>query len=76
LLFTGIRHNFAGKRKLYLQLQAVRQLNAEKMKEVDLEIGADFIRRLRVVAIGSYIYSTVTKERENLVAKMEIRLGF
>lgn len=76
LLFTGVRHNFAGKRKLYLQLQAVRQLNAEKMKEVDFEIGADFFRRLRVVAIGSYIYSTVTKERENLVAKMEIRLGF
>ena len=76
LLFTGVRHNFAGKRKLYLQLQAVRQLNAEKMKEVDFEIGADFFRRLRVVAIGSYVYSTVTKERENLVAKMEIRLGF
>ncbi len=76
LLFTGVRHNFAGKRKLYLQLQAVRQLNVEKMKEVDFEIGADFFRRLRVVAIGSYVHSTVTKERENLVAKMEIRLGF
>lgn len=76
LLFAGVRHNFPGKRKLYAQLQGVRQIKDEKVREVDLEIGADFFRRLRVVAIGSYIQSTVTRERENLVGKMEVRLGF
>lgn len=76
LLFAGVRHNFPGKRKLYAQLQGVRQIKDEKVRELDLEIGADFFRRLRVVAIGSYIQSTVTRERENLVGKMEVRLGF
>ncbi len=76
LIFAGVRHNFASKRKLYVQLQGVEQLQAENMKEVDLEIGADFFRRIRVVAIGSYVYSRATKDRENLVAKMEVRLGF
>lgn len=76
LMFAGVRHNFASKRKLYVQVQGVDQLQAENMKEVDLEVGADFFKRLRVVAIGSYIYSRATKERENYVAKMEVRLGF
>jgi hypothetical protein len=76
LVFAGVRHNFASRRKLYMQLQGVEQLQVENMKEVDLEIGADFFKRLRVVAIGSYIYSRATKDRENLVGKMEIRLGF
>jgi hypothetical protein len=76
LLFAGVRHNFPGKRKLYAQLQGVRQIKDEKVREWDLEVGADFFRRLRVVAIGSYIQSTATRERENFVGKMEVRLGF
>jgi hypothetical protein len=76
LLFAGVRHNFPGKRKLYAQLQGVRQIKDEKVREWDLEVGADFFRRLRVVAIGSYIESTATRERENFVGKMEVRLGF
>lgn len=76
LAFAGVRHQFPGRRKLYLQLQGVNQLNAEKMQEVDLELGADFFKRLRVVAIGSHIRSLATRERDNLVAKMELRFGF
>jgi hypothetical protein len=76
LYFAGVRHNFASRRKLYAQLQGVEQLHAENMKEVDVEVGIDLFKRLRVAAIGSYVYSRATKERENYVAKMEVRLGF
>lgn len=76
LVYAGVRHNFPGRRKTYVQLQGVEQLQAENMKEVDLEVGTNVLKHLRVVAIGSYIYSRATKEPENYVAKMEVRLGF
>jgi hypothetical protein len=76
LVYAGVRHNFPGRRKTYVQLQGVEQLHAENMKEVDLEVGTNVLKHLRVVAIGSYIYSRATKEPENYVAKMEVRLGF
>lgn len=76
LLFGGVRHSFGGRMKPYVQLQGVRQLKFERMKELDLELGVDLFKRLRVVAIGSYVKSTVTKQPENYIGKMEMRVGF
>jgi hypothetical protein len=83
IVFSSVRHNFAGTRKFYAQLQGVRQLYAEQINEADLELGADFFKHLRVVGIGSYITSfavpeggTAPTEKEDYVGKLELRLGF
>lgn len=75
IAFAGVKHNFGGKNKFYIQIQGVKQIHFEKIDEVDLEFGIDLFKRLRIVSFLSYINSEVVN-KENLVGKLELRLGF
>lgn len=75
IAFGGIKHNFGGDYKFYIQIQGVNQLKFEKISEVDLELGIDLFKHLRAVSFLSYINSEVAG-KEYLVGKLELRLGF
>jgi hypothetical protein len=75
IAFAGVKHNFGGQNRFYIQLQGIKQIHYEKINEVDLEFGIDLFKRLRVVSFLSYINSEAAN-KENLVGKLELRLGF
>lgn len=75
LIYATVKHSFKSKYKIYTQLNAVTQLNANKSKEIDLQTGIKISDHFLLTTIFSYMNS-VLLEKEQWMARLEARYAF
>ncbi len=75
LLFASVKHNFNTKIKLYLKLKLVEQIEKDKTREIDFEIGMKLFKHLQIVNMISYMKSKSLKE-DYFLERIELRFAF